>query len=762
MLRPLSLLPALVVVAATAAVGAVPTEPASASPAPGPAPSAAPAEEDAPLAVALDSVSPSAIPREGRVTVVGTVTNLDDVTWSAINMYPFVSAEPLTTRAEIAEAVDSDPQVSVGDRLTDQGPYDTIDRLDPGETARFAVRVRQRDLGADEQGVYWFGVHALGETTEGRDDVATADGRARTFLPRMTGSGRQVQTAVVVPVRGAIDYDPDGSLADPEDWTSTLSDGGRLQSLVELGAAAGSRPVSWLVDPAVPDAVARLAAGNPGRSLAPSLDPDATEDPDAAAVDPGSSASPSPSPSEPVPPVTLEPDDGEESEESGDAPAEEPDPADLAAAEAATGWLDLFRDALGSGEALALPYGDLDVAAAAQHDPGAYLRARERSGSALQPGDVATTPALGSPAGYLDERAIRMVSDEETIVVSDEMLAALGPDVPAVVTFAGHRLVVAASDVATGGPGPDDPLATVALRQRVLAEAAVRRLETPRAPLVVVLPTGWIPDDPEEFFGGLDHDWLDLDTLTDVAETRATPVDAEELLYPESQVRRELDEAAFAAATALTEAGRTLQNLLTRNDTVGREVSDQAMTSLSYAARIDPRAVRAETEAATAEIERQLRDVSVSAPDKVILSSASGQFSALLENSLDESVTVRIQAVADESMTITMPDEDITLPPGGRRTVLLTAATEQQGVHNVTLRVTDIAGTPLGSSDRLPIRAAQVSGVIWLIIATGCALLFGAIAVRLVRRLRAARRTPQAEPTDHADAPDTSQEHAPA
>jgi len=53
--------------------------------------------------------------------------------------------------------------------------------------------------------------------------------------------------------------------------------------------------------------------------------------------------------------------------------------------------------------------------------------------------------------------------------------------------------------------------------------------------------------------------------------------------------------------------------------------------------------------------------------------------------------------------------------------------------------VTDGAGAPLGSSDQLPIRSAQVSGVIWLILGTGVALLFGAIAVRLFRRLRARR-----------------------
>ena len=55
--------------------------------------------------------------------------------------------------------------------------------------------------------------------------------------------------------------------------------------------------------------------------------------------------------------------------------------------------------------------------------------------------------------------------------------------------------------------------------------------------------------------------------------------------------------------------------------------------------------------------------------------------------------------------------------------------------------LTDTDGTPLGSSDSLPIRSNRVSNVIWLILGTGVALLFGAILVRLFRRIRAAARS---------------------
>jgi hypothetical protein len=53
--------------------------------------------------------------------------------------------------------------------------------------------------------------------------------------------------------------------------------------------------------------------------------------------------------------------------------------------------------------------------------------------------------------------------------------------------------------------------------------------------------------------------------------------------------------------------------------------------------------------------------------------------------------------------------------------------------------VTDEEGRPLGSSTDLPIRAAQVSELIWYLMGGGVLLLFSAIGVRLFRRIRGHR-----------------------
>ena len=90
-----------------------------------------------------------------------------------------------------------------------------------------------------------------------------------------------------------------------------------------------------------------------------------------------------------------------------------------------------------------------------------------------------------------------------------------------------------------------------------------------------------------------------------------------------------------------------------------------------------------------------------------------------------------------------MPDADVEIGPGphARSTILVNASSKAVGVRNATLVLTDSEGTPLGSTDSLPIRSNRVSNVIWLIIGTGLALLFGTILLRLFRRIRTAARS---------------------
>ncbi|MFA6577386.1 MAG: DUF6049 family protein, partial [Nocardioides sp.] len=238
---------------------------------------AAAAAEPEPLAITIDTMSPSVVPRTGPITLTGTVTNADSETWSTISLYPFISSGPMTTEAELREAVEVPVDQDVGGRVFLDVPLDQVDELEPGESYDFTIVVPRSYYTVTSAGVYWFGVHALAEGPVPRDQVA--DGRARTFLPYVPANAQgEIETALVIPLRRHVAFEADGSVAHVDDWERTLSEDGRMRGLVDFGDAADSSAVTWLIDPALPDVVRRLSVGNPARSLAPTLPPD-TEEP---------------------------------------------------------------------------------------------------------------------------------------------------------------------------------------------------------------------------------------------------------------------------------------------------------------------------------------------------------------------------------------------------------------------------------------------------------------------------------------------------
>ena len=704
--RASTLLPALAVAAATLGLGLA--APAAAQPAPAPAP----AEDDAPLSLTIESLTPSSIPQDGKVRISGWVTNNSDEVWSAVNVHAFIGEFPITSSSELAFQGTRGPEESVGDRITVPGTFDTIPELAPGASAPYTDRIPVDVLGADEPGVYWFGVHALGTSSAGRDGVA--DGRARTFLPYVPPQdrGRPIDTALVLPVRHQVLHDADGTLSDVQDWVDTLSDGGQLSSVLDFGRAAGALPITWLVDPAVPDSARRLADGNPARALVARADEEAGVGEEPATPSPDATAS-----------------------GSGTAAPQEPAPTGEDPAAVALPWLAKFQLAVTGKQVLALPYGDLDVAAAAKRDTAVYTDARERSGTVLSVSQAPMTPAMSAPNGFLDDAALALADDATTVLVSDR--AVTRGQAPSLASYADRKVVFYSSAVLRGGPGPNDPLAPVAMRQRILSEAALRMDEPGRRPLVVVFPPSWTPPGPDysEFFSGLDVNWMNLSSLADATSRSAQPLAPDRFTYPQWQVNHEVEDAAFTALADLTEEANRLQRVLSVENDLTARVRTDALGNLSYFSRENAVRSRLATVNTTGWVKARLGSISVSGPRQVILSSNSGPFSVTITNGLDEPVSVRIVATSNPPMTITAP-ETVELAANTTTTRLLEASTDKLGVHNVTISVTDPDGNPLGSTDELPIRAAQVSEVIWLIMGGAVGLLFLAIVLRVVRRIR--------------------------
>jgi len=673
------------------------------------------ASDAAPLSVTIDSLNPSVIPTTGPVTISGTVTNTSEDTWSGVNVYPLTSsAVSMTTVKELDAAARADDDLVVGERIVEVS--DQIPILSPGQVAPYVLRVPRRFL-ATSEGVHWLGVHTLGQNDEGRDEIA--DGKARTFLPLVEGN-KSVEASLILQLRRRIDYTADGRIDRPDRWASDLSLTGRLQNLVDLGASAGSGSVTWLLDPAVVETVGALVAGNGSRMVAPAAD---GEEPPG---DPGGEAGGTDPTALPAP--TNAP--------LGSAAT---DPTAVAAAAAAGQvWLDRLQTALAGKQILTLPYGDVDASAASRLDPTLLTTAHTMSATAMAALGLTGTPAIGSPSGFLNPAALAQPDPATTVLVTN---SAVGIDAPTLMEIGGQQVVLTSATAIQGGPGPDDPFATIAMRQRILSEAAVRLLSAGREPLVVALPTDWVPEDLTDFFPGLEVDWLDLvplSTITGSPDRVPEQLAQDDYDYPAFQETYELDSTNFVAADALRTAGDTISKVLLENPSIGKAVTRESATVTSYWQRATSTGAAAAAQRSTASIRSNLGRVTVDGPPSVTLSSATGAFPATIRNGLDEPVLVRVEAVASSGLTVQVP-QAFELDAGESTRLRLSATTRRVGAHTVELVVAAADGTPLGATAELPVRSNQVSQIIWIVIVAGGGLLFGAIAVRLFRRVRRAR-----------------------
>jgi hypothetical protein len=220
-------------------------------------------------------------------------------------------------------------------------------------------------------------------------------------------------------------------------------------------------------------------------------------------------------------------------------------------------------------------------------------------------------------------------------------------------------------------------------------------------------------------------------------------VQPEELRYPATQQVTEVEGQNFVAVRELIRAGERLDRLLPENDQIGDLVTGEALNGVSYSVRKGGALARASVRQSVVWIDGVLARVRIQAPRGVTLSSNSGSFSATVTNQLDQPITVSVVGRSDAGLEL-VPPEPVTLAPRSRTTLLLETRVSTPRVHDVTLLVTDAEGNPFGPADELAIRSSQVSDVIWVILGLGLGLLFLAIVVRLVRRIRGDRRTADA------------------
>ncbi len=710
--------------------------------------SAAASPSATPLRVSIQTLAPATIPRRGRVTLTGQITNRSQETWHRLNVYMLTSPTPIHSRAELAQAARTDADAQVGARRAAPGLYDEVGDLPPGESVPYRLSVRRRDLGiSGEAGVYWVGVHVLGAEDSGKRDTV-ADGRARTFMPLLpspkSAAGQLARTrlALVVPIKDPVRRGPAGRLFNLAAWQHTLSPDGRLDRVLRLSSHT-RQAVTWAVDPSVLDAAQSVARDNPV------IDPRPTGGSSGSGAAASPSAGPSSAPSS-DPSTDPSPSGSQSGKGTGDGSDKGSD-RPSAAARAARAWLSEFRRQARDRTVAALPYADLDVAAVLGQVPDIGLDALYRQAVGLSATTLAgygvdqPTNVVAPASGYLPPAALRRIGDNTPVVLSEAaMPEASGP----VVDSPGSAPVVLTDAAAgSGGPKPNSQYAALAVRQRLLSDAALHAMSTDRAqPLVVSMPQYWDPGDSagaSDFFGGLTQPWLQLVDLPSVVATASDTPSDDSLtpVYPRAERLAQLPTANLTTTRNVTRIGQQFDRLLSANQSIDDNVARLAMLASSANARLRPQIVRSQAQATGAFLRSEMARVRVEGPPFVMMSGESGPIQVTLVNGLDETVTVGLRVATPGSDLKVEHVAPVTLGPGRRTSIRLEASSHDIGVHSVTLVATDASGAPLGGSTRFSVRTSNVSTVIWVIIAIGGALLLLAIVVRLYRRIRRRKTT---------------------
>ncbi|MBZ6171406.1 hypothetical protein KVH24_05020 [Streptomyces olivaceus] len=204
------------------------------------------------VAVAVDSLTPSAPTDGDTVTVSGTVTNNGKQAVTDAHVGLRVGPEVETRSSIDAIAKDGDDlRSSISPEIADKYT-EKFSKLAPGVAEHFNISVPVDDLDLGGDGVYEFTVSLSGQTSAQPWEQIL--GIQRTFLPwQPDGAGTRTRTTALWPLVStthmAAETGPNEEQTPVflnDDLAEEISPGGRLNQMVTLGK---DLDVTWVVDP---------------------------------------------------------------------------------------------------------------------------------------------------------------------------------------------------------------------------------------------------------------------------------------------------------------------------------------------------------------------------------------------------------------------------------------------------------------------------------------------------------------------------------
>jgi hypothetical protein len=658
----------------------------------------------APLAsVAVTTLDPVIGRPGGALTVSGTVRGgrerLRDV-----HVALRLSQTPVNSRAELAGVASGLTTGKDGDVVRDEAIAD----LPIDATAPFTLTRPLRQLSAlQDFGVYVLSVEVTARHRTGEGQVAIL----RTFLPWVPRKQAFQPTgfALLWPLAGEPSRQANGRYEDDR-LAGEMAPTGRLGRLTAAGGLLGQRlPLSWAIDGDLVDSAADMSGGYRAA---------------------GTSAA-----------------------------------ATEAGALLAQGWLQQVRTATTGHDVLPLPYADPDLPALRRSGLLDDIAVSSTTSAAAIAGvldrDEISTDLSWPSDGVVDRRTLTQVrtSGAEAVVLAGATQPTrLQLDyTPTGRSTARTRAGTMTSLVADSGlttllaDGGTQPLLAA---QRFVAETAMITAELPSAGgsrvVLAAPPTRWDP--PQAFLDRLvtglsDATWLTGTSLDEMRASSPGEVERRPVRYPPGARRAELPRAYLSA----------VRSQHARIDLYGKVIDGRDPRRTAVLSNLDKSVLRLESTwwhgrdnvrvNRISDDQRTLSNVLGSIrvqPGSYTLGSKSGSLPLTISNGTNRAIVVTLRLEPrNRRLRLTVPDQPLRIAAHRKRQVDVGASAVAAGpvVVDATLHATD--GSPLATAPvQLAIRVTQLGTVALIITLSAAGVLFLAAGVRIVRRARAARRTP--------------------
>ncbi len=640
------------------------------------APTAAAATARAADPVTLSEFSPESPTRADQtITIAGAVTGIPQ---SSVRVQiRYAAGRPFTSRADIAAYVTGQAIFTNSWRTKVQAtPLDGTGKLP------FTLTVSPAELSISQPGVYPLEVEAVDGAT---GQIVGVERTFLTYVPKGTAV-KPTRLALALPLTAQPKRADDQTFLDDD-----LFGDGRLNNLLAL-ATATDETTTWFVDGSVLDDAQRL-------SRAYYLDDTAKD-----GVQQGAE------------------------------------------------WVTSLRSALADNPVMAMPYADADLGAVVHNGldtttPTALLVGSFATNQLLKVGS-ATTSTVWPVGGVIDRDTLDAlaVNGVDTVLLAQaavppEATAARAGSAGVVDTVSGPVIVQTADPVLSGLLGTDGRTAgaTVAARQRYIAETAMNGLTAQRAAPLIAMPSNhlWNPD--PTFMTALlkPLPWVRDVPLASIRPAKNAPVG--DLVYPAQARQGELPKSYMNGVRRLARTADVAMAL----PTSGQRTYDRAVLRLTSASWRGGKKAPGYARQLNSSIEKQMdRVFIVGADDPFAVAGTNGRILVTVRNTLRENVKFnlevksrdpdQLQVDAAGGVFVEKQAEVQAGKAGTYEIPVVVPADHGQAKFDVQLLTAD--GRKYGRPTEIVISATGYTGIALVIVGVAVTIMLAAVVMRLLRR----------------------------